>query len=86
MSTVIQFPGTSATKDPAEGDIYYPWPWLVLDGLPFVDPAPPRRADGRLGTRNCWNDTSTEMSGRDDYKRGERYQDDAFGHPSGPPT
>jgi hypothetical protein len=71
MSTVIQFPGTSAKKDPAEGDIYR-WPWLVLDGLPFVDPAPPRRTDGRLGTRNCWNDTSTE-SGVDNYKRGERY-------------
>jgi hypothetical protein len=61
---------SSATLAPSE-DVIYPWPWLVLDGLPFIDPAKPSGPKGRL-KRNCWNDRATE-SGINDYARGKRY-------------
>lgn len=45
-----------------------------LDDLPFVDPAPPLRSDGRgwRGSRNCWNVVPTD-NGRDDFARGRHY-------------
>jgi hypothetical protein len=60
----------SSSDAPSE-DVIYPWPWLVLDGLPFVDPAKPQRRGSRFN-RNCWNDKETE-SGTNDYARGRRY-------------
>jgi hypothetical protein len=60
-------------KEEPNADSVYPWPWLVLDGLPFVGPAPPPRPNGRARLkRNCWNDKSTE-SGINDFARGRRY-------------
>jgi hypothetical protein len=50
----------------------YPWPWVVLDGLPFVDPPAPQRADGELGKRNCWVDKPTE-NGAEDHARRRHY-------------
>jgi hypothetical protein len=47
----------------------YPWPWAVLDGLSFVDPAPP---PGSKLRRNCWTDKPTD-SGCEDHQRGQRH-------------
>jgi hypothetical protein len=63
-------PSSSSLNAPRD-DAIYPWPWLVLDDLPFVDPAKPTGPKGRL-KRNCWNDKATE-SGVSDYWRGRRY-------------
>jgi transposase len=64
---------TSNEEPPPNDNAVYPYPWLVLDGLPFVGPATPPRPNGcgRL-KRNCWNDKPTE-SGINDYARGRRY-------------
>ena len=48
---IIQFGARPSGPRAPEFDIY-PWPWGVLDGLPFVAPPPPRRADGTFGERN----------------------------------
>jgi hypothetical protein len=82
---IIEFPGTrqypkaaaantsnADTQPPTPNDIY-PWPWYVLDDLPFVDPPLPPRANGRRQLkRNCWNDKASE-SGINDFARGKRY-------------
>jgi hypothetical protein len=82
---IIEFPGTQRrpkaaaanasnadTQAPTPNDIY-PWPWYVLDDLPFVDPPLPPRANGRRQLkRNRWNDKPSE-SGINDFARGKRY-------------
>jgi hypothetical protein len=61
-----------ADTPPNPNDIY-PWPWSVVDNLPFVDPPPsPRTGNWRHLKRNCWNDKPTE-SGINDFARGRRY-------------
>jgi hypothetical protein len=68
---IIQFGRKPSQPSTSEREIY-PWPWEVLDGAPFVDPPPPRRANGRLGKRNCWVDMPTE-NGHEDHARGRAY-------------
>ena len=46
-------------------------PMHYLEGLPFVDPVPPRFPHTRRKS-NCWNDVPTDRQ-LDDYQRGERY-------------
>jgi len=46
-------------------------PMHYLEGLPFVDPMPPRFPRTRREW-NCWNDVPTDY-GVDDFQRGKRY-------------
>jgi hypothetical protein len=46
-------------------------PMHYLNGLPFVDPEPPRFPH-TWREWNCWNDVPTD-DGLDDYQRGKRY-------------
>jgi hypothetical protein len=50
----------------------YGFPRHILADLPFVDPPPPRRADGRIPPQNCWNDIPTDDH-KSDFARGGRY-------------
>jgi hypothetical protein len=74
---IIKFPNSASPAAAAaivreRGN--YGFPLHILDDLPFVDPGPPPRSDGRprFSSRNCWNDVPTD-SGKDDFARGERY-------------
>jgi hypothetical protein len=71
---IIKFPSSapSAVVVPEADPVAEMVKCHILDDLPFVDPAPPPRPDGRGVFRNCWNDVPTNDS-HADFARGRRY-------------